>query len=301
VLRDVLSRYSSSVEIVSGPLDWDLVPATTPTHRSRRVRIVYATSRSQDRIGRMLDAPLLAALDEHPDVELTIWGPESGALARHPRVRMRPFVRDYDRFFKRFAREGFDIGLAPLPDDLFHRCKSNNKFREYAACGVAGIYSDTPVYNTCVTDGVTGLLVSEDRETWTSALRRLIEDAGLRRQIAARAREAARARHNEAVTDAEWMAPIAEMVRRAPGTRGGGVTVPGGTRSTWRAGLGTLAAALRHFWRLGAKGARVGRQHGAVDAARRARNHVMSFLQLAVWKARESWPRRRVVRREVVR
>ena len=218
-LRELLLPHNARTELVGGPLDWSLVPPDRVARRPNTVRLVYATSRRQDRVSQMVIAPLQQALQAAPQAELTIWGPSIPEFEHHPQVRHLPFIRNYDRFFRRFAREGFDIGLAPLPDDLFHRCKSNNKFREYAASGVAGLYSDMPVYNTCVVHGRTGLLVSDDPESWRESLTRLIEDATLRTTIASNARDEARRRYSETLTGG--VAGTIRVLPRAPNSAGG--------------------------------------------------------------------------------
>ena len=280
-LQQRLSEYNRNVAIVRGPLDWELVPEPTPPHDERRVRIVYATSRQQDRIGEMLVAPLSRILDVCPQADLTIWGPRIEQLSQHPRVRTLPFVRDYDRFFARFAREGFDIGLAPLPDDGFHRCKSNNKFREYAACGVAGIYSSTPVYSECVEDGVTGLLVGDSQDEWTAALHRLISDAGLRKEIVRNAKRQAREHYNQDVTGAAWMATIDSLVSRRPLAAG---MPPSAAAPTPGGSLRTIAAVTRYLAQLGSQGVRALWRHGPVATVERVRAHVASLAQLMAWK-----------------
>ena len=283
-LQRRLAEYNTNVTVVNGPLDWDLVPKAAPVPDPSRVRLVYATSRQQDRIGQMLVAPLLRALERFPQADLTIWGPRLEPLSQHPRVRALGFMRDYDRFFASFAREGFDIGLAPLPDDQFHRCKSNNKFREYAACGVAGIYSDMPVYNGCVQDGVSGLLVDDSEAAWTAAIDRLITDAGLRRSIAGHARRQAREHYNQAVTDAEWMAPIEALAARRPLA---GDAAPAVTRRQAAASLHSAAAMARHLAQLGSKSVGVLWRHGLASTAHRVHNHAVSLMQLMAWKVND--------------
>jgi glycosyltransferase involved in cell wall biosynthesis len=111
---------------------------------------------------------------------MVFWGDQPSELRGHPAVRYLAPIRNYDRFFSRFARSGFDVGLAPLLDDVFHRSKTDVKFREYAACGIAGVYSRVGAYVESAEEEVTGLLVSESPGEWFAAISRLIEDVDLR-------------------------------------------------------------------------------------------------------------------------
>jgi glycosyltransferase involved in cell wall biosynthesis len=290
-LQQKLSQYNGNVRLVSGPLDWSLLPfdskvsASPSPSRSgfstardtSRVKIVYATSRLEDSIGAMLVAPLQEVLDRHDNVELTIWGPRHDALAGHPRVRSLPLIRDYDRFFQRFAREQFSIGLAPLPDDEFHRGKSNNKFREYASCGIAGVYSDMSVYNTSVVHEVTGLLVGNDVASWVTAIERLILDAELRAAIGERARRYAHTHFNEQVTDGEWWSTIRELAARPR-------AVPAAAAPAGRPAADKALGVARLAGRLATKVVPVLREHGIATALRRTWVHLVGFTHWLSWE-----------------
>lgn len=277
-LQRILTEYNEHIEMVSGPLDWSLMAAHPPARDPARVRLVYATGRMEDQIGRMLIEPLKRVLDAHPNVELTIWGPRHEALARHPQVRSLPLIRDYDTFFARFAGEGFDIGLAPLPDDEFHRCKSNNKFREYAACGIAGVYSDMPVYNAFVADGQTGLLVPNTGEAWVNAIGRLVSDNELRTAVGRNAAAYAAAHFNERVTDDQWMSQIGPLAATRPATtqamRPAMAPQP----------LATAFGVAKYAARLSAKIGPVLRAHGVASMVKRVGTHVAGFSQVMAWE-----------------
>jgi len=285
-LQQVLSEYNANVELVSGPLDWSLMPFDS-THSASRsasrsgastVKLVYATSRMEDRIGQMLIEPLRQVLDAHPEAELTVWGPRHQGLSEHPQVRSLPLIRDYDTFFARFAAEQFDIGLAPLPNDEFHRCKSNNKFREYAACGMAGVYSDMPVYNTFVTHGETGLLAANHPAAWVEAIGRLLDDAQLRVAMASRARSYAAQHFNERVTDDQWMVQIGSRASARPSA------VAAGRPALAPQPLATAFGVVKYAARLSTKVGPVLRAHGVGSMMRRIANHVAGFGQVMAWE-----------------
>jgi len=284
-LQEVIQQYNRNVVIASGPLEWAMIPATVPPRDASRIRIVYATSRQQDGIGPMIVRPLRRILDAFPNTEVTVWGPKIDGLSDHPRVRELAVVRNYERFFVRFAAERFDIGLAPLPDEPFYRCKSNNKFREYGACGIAGVYSDMPVYNTSVADGVTGLLARDDEQAWFAALERLVTDAPLREGIQQRAYAAVRERYNEARTDEEWIAHLSTYAARRVGSA---ASAPGSRPKVKARPFTTAARLVGQASRVSIRSLPSVWKFGPAEMLRRARGH-FSGVGLTVWWEIQRW------------
>lgn len=90
------------------------------------------------------------------------------------RYQSQPAV-PYHRFPQTLSSLDLDIGLCPLQDNLFNRCRSGIKFYQYAAVQTATIasniypYSEEPV-----------VLVENNPQSWTNALEALIVDAELR-------------------------------------------------------------------------------------------------------------------------
>lgn len=224
-LRQRLLQLNPRTHRVDCAIDTGLLPEASPPRDPHRVRIVYATSRWQkDELAALFTDDLHELLHLYGDrVQLFFWGYLPPELRGHHSVRFLEYEPDYDRFFRNFARAGFDIGLAPLRDDDFHRAKCNNKFREYAACRIAGVYSGVDVYSSCVEDGRTGLMVSGERGAWFRAISRLIEDAQLRANIQEGAYRVVRERYSPEKSQAVWLAHINEVIggawrEEAPGT-----------------------------------------------------------------------------------
>ncbi len=226
-LKNRVAEFNTQVERVEGPLDWGLVSRPpSKTKPDARVKIVYATSRIEDELSTVFLDDVERLLKVCPDrVEFYFWGCRSDRLARFPSVHQLSFVTNYDRFFRQFSRFGFDIGLAPLLADDFHLCKSNNKFREYAACRIAGIYSNVPVYTECVQHGATGWLIENRPGTWFEAITHLMDNAALRNRIQDNAEQYAREHYGEEKFCAVWLRQI-QTAAEAPARSLSGSQIP---------------------------------------------------------------------------
>jgi glycosyltransferase involved in cell wall biosynthesis len=127
---------------------------------------------------------ILRILDEGHPVAFEFFGFLPKALAGRPEVSHVPWRSSYEEYRRTLAGLAWDVGLAPLRDLEFHRGKNNAKYREYAAAGVAGIYSDAEVYRSTVVHRETGLLAPhESEEAWYAAILELAGDAELRSRI----------------------------------------------------------------------------------------------------------------------
>ena len=207
--EELLKKYGGDFESAALIEEPALLPEERPAKSAGGVVIGFAGSidRAGD-VDLLLRDVLEEILDEYGGaVRLEFFGARP-SLADRPEVRHIPYTADYGKYRRTMAALGWDIGLAPMPDTPFHRCKHYNKYIEYAAYGIPGIYSDVIPYRRAVRSGENGLLTANTRQAWAWALRELIENEPLRRRLASAALEEARTVYSPAETAALWEAAL---------------------------------------------------------------------------------------------
>lgn len=212
VLTDRVSEFSSKVKQLKSGFDFSLVSAK-PVKKNQKISIVYATSRIVDDQYHEFLSGIVRILDTYQDrVTLTICGCQPRELAARRGVELIPLLPDYDKFLNDFNSQGFDIGLAPLPNTIFHRSKNNTKFRDYGACRVAGVYSNIDIYSSCIEDGRTGILVENTPDSWFNGIARLIEDEALTASIKEQAYQHVYQNYRQELVEEEWLVDIKSVL-----------------------------------------------------------------------------------------
>ena len=225
-LRAAASELVDDVRIVPNAIDerlWfapataAMVPGAAPApggHDRSPLRVLYMGSRTH---GADLDLlrPALERLNaaSGPGVHLGVVGGEVDARTWYESIPI-PASR-YDRFvpWVRSVAATYDVGAAPLVDDRFNASKSDLKWLDYTALGLATVVSDVPGYQS-VTDGETGLVVPSDPDRWVEALRTL-HDPERRRSLHAAALEEVLAGRTLARTAFRWISLLREAAGAA--------------------------------------------------------------------------------------
>lgn len=120
-------------------------------------------------------------------VKFEFFGPKTEKLEKLPRSTFIPYSNSSSGSLRTLMSRKWDIGLAPLEVNEFNRAKLPTKYRDYGACHIAGIYTRIDPYENAVKNGLTGILVNNEEEAWVEAIMRLVNEAPLRRNIAANA------------------------------------------------------------------------------------------------------------------
>ncbi len=185
VLRERALRLAGHGRVVCMPIgSAGVVRPRRPALGAGPVSIGYMGSASHDSDLAMIAPALNRILETCSGVTLTLFG----SIARQPSVsllpgsiRLEPGVYgDYAGFRRRLAELRFDIGLAPLQDTGFNRAKTATKWIEYAEAGAAVIASDVTPYGQL---GATNALLAVGTDGWEAAIRRLVEQPGLRQVL----------------------------------------------------------------------------------------------------------------------
>ena len=204
----LLEKYSPGFESAGLIEEPAILPSSRP-EKEHDGPVVVGFAGSVDRTGdvdALLDAALRRLLDRYGDrVRLEFFG-ACPALAAEGRARHIPYRESYEEYRGVMETLAWDIALAPMPDTSFHRCKHYNKYIEYAACGLPGVYSDVPVYRRAVRSGENGLLAANTADAWFDALCRLVENEELRRSLGENARREAETVYSPEACGEKWAA-----------------------------------------------------------------------------------------------
>jgi glycosyltransferase involved in cell wall biosynthesis len=196
-MLECIGPISRNVIKTFGPIDFSGIDATAEK-TDDRIRLVFSTSSYRNDLLSIILPAVDKILQEHDGkVEAHFWGVKPKGLSSRAHAYFHKFIMDYDSFLRSFSRAHFDIGLAPMLNDPFHRSKTNNKFREYGACGIAGIYSNVEVYTACVRNEETGLLVQNNFDNWHNEISRLIKNPDLLKKIKRQSQEFIRQHYSQ--------------------------------------------------------------------------------------------------------
>lgn len=138
-----------------------------------RFRIGYVGGASHDEDLRIAYRGLKPILDTQDDFELVIryGGFKPEWLEDHPLIDFKRVDCHISAYPQMLADLFLDVGIAPLRDSEFNRCKSNIKFLEMASIGVPLIASNVEPYNN--TKGDITLVENDPKKFADAVLYRL--------------------------------------------------------------------------------------------------------------------------------
>lgn len=195
-LKEKLLQLNSNVHVMPNFLDYDMFyrPVAAPSERPVRIGMVGTSLQGPN--FALVDAALRKIVSIYPGkVQLFFigWAPPAG-WADHPAAQFHPLIHSYPDYAEVIKKMEWDIGLIPLADDEFNFSKTAIKWLEYSAAGIAGVFSDVPVYSRTVTHGETGLLAPASSEAWFDAIDSLITHPEQRVRLATQAQTQVRER-----------------------------------------------------------------------------------------------------------
>lgn len=209
ILASYLQRFGSRVRVLPAFFDFGLIEGCIPQH-TPELRIGFAGSATRTDDLELIRPVIQTVLDRIPNAVFEFCGAMPRDVQQGQRIRFFGHTSSYADFVRFQAERNWSIGMAPLCDHPANRAKTNNKYREYAACGIPGVYSDMPPYQGSVEPGITGLLADPSSEAWLSAIMMLAHRPDERKRIALQAERDARSRYSVVSVARTWNECIRE-------------------------------------------------------------------------------------------
>lgn len=182
-LESYVSSFCDNVMLLPTVVDTDVYGAAAGARPDRPVTIGWIGSPSTWPYMRPI-LPLLRELAESRGIRVRVVG--AGPAARADAFPGLDLV-EWSEALEVEEVRAMDIGVMPLPDDIWALGKCGYKLVQYMACALPVVASPVGVNSEIVSPGENGFLATGESE-WSEALLRLIDDSELRRTFGAAGR-----------------------------------------------------------------------------------------------------------------
>jgi len=190
-LGKALEEFNENIFIIPNSIDTKgfkkIRDKKTP---NKKLRIGFAGGLAHVLDLEKIVDPIEKIMKKH-DVEFHILGyPEFVDLFDNKykdRIILHP-VAPLEYFIGELADLNLDIGICPLRDTEFNKCKSELKYLEYTSLGVATVAQNILPYKGVIKNNKNGILAKTSDE-WFNALDKLITDKELRKTLVNKAIE----------------------------------------------------------------------------------------------------------------
>ena len=237
-LKERLSKYHPNIHVIENTIDSSLWRRASP--RRRRVNIGWVGGATHEADLRLLEevVPRILAKHKHARFFLAHGCPEffkhkqdcAWRETNDPRyvkwevcrrcggmdgVKWNHVFKPIDKYPEWVSSLGFDIGVAPLLDNVFNRAKSNLRWLEYSAMGIPTVASPVENFKKSIVPGVTGLF-ADNTDEWVYQLSQLIEDKELRLRMGENALSEVKRSWNQRVQAEKYLKVIEELTNAKP-------------------------------------------------------------------------------------
>jgi glycosyltransferase involved in cell wall biosynthesis len=190
-------RFNKNTHVVPNCIDLQRLPTILENHDDT-VRIGWAGSGTHDADMKLAVNAMHKIMAEFPQCVLVFIGADYRSyFPEVPFNRMEWYPATWGHeepvfdYYKVLNMARLDIGLAPIENTLFNRCKSDIKLVEYGAFGIVPVASDVEPYALFEAEGRPRgqklAFLARSEADWYRHLKRLVEDPQLRHDVASAA------------------------------------------------------------------------------------------------------------------
>lgn len=198
-LKERMGQYNKNTYVLPNSIDFDLWDKPADKLKtSKAIRIGWAGAQTHEDDFKMIVPAIKEILRKYKSlVHFYFVGgvPECVKALDDRRISYQNNWHDILKYPAFLKRENWDIGIAPLRDNMFNRAKSNLRWLEYSAMGIPTVAGNVEPMRRSIAHGRTGLLAYEPEE-WVEHLSALIEDEELRKTMGKAANDKVRRDYN---------------------------------------------------------------------------------------------------------
>lgn len=179
-LKKVFIEKNKKIFVIPNSLNFNVWDNLKRPKKDGLIRIGYTGGSNHKEDLEIILDPLKYILKKHSNVRFVLYyGGEIPTEFRIKGVIQRDFRHwaPINEYPQKLASMNFDIGLTPLRDRRFNRCKSNLKYMEYSALKIPTISSPVEPYR------YSRAMFAKNESEWVERIESLIKNAELRGQL----------------------------------------------------------------------------------------------------------------------